>query len=64
MDSILEPSNGVEKCIKRSKPSLNFWSPLNDSFGLPDKKSSCTWHQNVDKSTNPHETENWYDFIQ
>lgn len=44
----------TEPCTKKLKSSLTFWSPLNESFGLPNKKSQCTWHAKVDRSTNPH----------
>lgn len=51
--------NGKEQGTKKLKSSLSFCSPLNDGFALPDKKSKCTWHQNVDRNTNPHTTVEW-----
>lgn len=45
--------------IKKLKSNLSFWSPLNDSFNPPDKKSTCTWHKNVDRLTTPHTTKDW-----
>lgn len=59
MIGIEEDHNGEEQCPKRLKSNLSFWSPLNDSFGLPDKKSKCSWYQKVDKDTNPHNTMKW-----
>ncbi|CAH1110573.1 unnamed protein product [Psylliodes chrysocephalus] len=45
--------------IKKLKSNLSFWSPLNDNFNPPDKKSTCTWHKNVDRLTTPHTTKDW-----
>lgn len=47
---------------KRLKTNLTFWSPLNDNFALPDKKSKCTWAKNCNKETTPHSTHEWYMF--
>lgn len=51
--------NIKENVTKKLKSNVSFWSPLNDNFGLPDKKSKCTWHKNVDKNINPHNTVEW-----
>lgn len=51
--------NAEGNVTKKMKSNLTFWSPLNDSFGLPDKKSKCTWHEKIDRSTNPHSTVEW-----
>lgn len=59
MSKIEKKVNTEQKCCKKLKSGLTFWSPLNDSFGLPNKQSKCTWHQKVDKSTNPHNTAEW-----
>lgn len=59
MNIIEENRNGDQCSNKRLKPNLNFWSPLNDSFALPDKKSKCTWQQKNDGKTNPHEISDW-----
>ncbi|KAG5886814.1 hypothetical protein JTB14_031456 [Gonioctena quinquepunctata] len=44
---------------KRLKSNLNFWSPLNDNFNVPDKKSACTWNKNNKKQSTPHSTRDW-----
>nr|XP_023017435.1 cystathionine beta-synthase-like [Leptinotarsa decemlineata] len=45
--------------VKRLKANLNFWSPLNDNFNVPDKKSACTWHKNANRQSTPHSTKDW-----
>ncbi|KAJ8925298.1 hypothetical protein NQ315_009128 [Exocentrus adspersus] len=44
---------------KHLKTHLTFWSPLNDNFGLPDKKSGCTWTSKCNRETTPHTTREW-----
>uniref|UniRef100_V5G5S7 Cystathionine beta-synthase n=1 Tax=Anoplophora glabripennis TaxID=217634 RepID=V5G5S7_ANOGL len=58
MSEVACKKNDVENS-KRLKTNLTFWSPLNDSFGLPDKKSKCTWTRNCNKETTPHSTHEW-----
>lgn len=58
MSEIACKKNDVENS-KRFKTNLTFWSPLNDSFGLPDKKSKCTWSRNCNKETTPHSIHDW-----
>ncbi|XP_056639619.1 cystathionine beta-synthase [Diorhabda sublineata] len=57
MNNVLENSN--QDNIKKIKSGLTFSSPLNDNFNPPDKKSSCTWHKNVDRTTTPHTVHDW-----
>ncbi|CAG9834689.1 unnamed protein product [Diabrotica balteata] len=54
-------SNNVnnQDTIKKSKSNLSFWSPLNDSFNPPSKKSSCTWHKTASRESTPHTTQDW-----
>lgn len=60
MIKIEETCNGKEHLgTKKLKSGFSFWSPLNDGFAIPDKKSRCTWHQNIDRKTNPHNTAEW-----
>ncbi|CAH0550348.1 unnamed protein product [Brassicogethes aeneus] len=45
--------------IKQLKTNLSFWSPLNNSFAVPDKPSKCTWHKKVCPTASPHRTQEW-----
>ncbi|CAG9813693.1 unnamed protein product [Phaedon cochleariae] len=52
----LEPN---QENTKRLKTNLSFWSPLNDNFNVPDKKSICTWHKNAASKNTPHSIQEW-----
>lgn len=59
MSKVDECNSTTEHGSKQLKSSLTFWSPLNESFGLPNKKAKCTWHAKVDRYRTPHNNIEW-----